>query len=191
VEQYTNDFVHQANARSNSGLAPVVDLSVQTAHLRVAVNAMTLDLKPTGTSDFIPYRGTNGNFQVGFTPAGKLELQYYGGRNLTYSVQSGASYYLDERTGVAVASPLGWRATGRIYWEQGRNPYVASAAGGPTVTNHLTAYGGNLSLRIGRSASFVVGGSRSEYTSPVAEANRSIAQIQATLQLQSGEGQWW
>jgi hypothetical protein len=191
VEQYTTDFVHSENGRSSSGPAPFAELSVQAGHLSVIVNAIALDLKPTGQSEFVKYSGTNGNFQIGFRPAGKLELEYYGCRNLAYSIDPATPYYMDERTGVAVQSPLGWRATGRVYWENGRNPYVASATGGTAETDRFSTYGGNASLEFGRAVSLVVGGSRSDYTSAVAARNRSITQIQASLQFQSGKGQWW
>jgi hypothetical protein len=157
----------------------------------VSVNAIALDLKPGSGSNFVPYKGTNGSFQIGFAPVAKLELVYYGGRNLAYSVRPGASYYVDERTGVALQTALGWRSTCRLYWEKGRNPYVATTPGGVTGTDRLTVYGGIVSLKVGRSAFFNVGGSVSDYTSPVPDRNRSISQIQASLQLESGKGQWW
>jgi len=189
--QYTTDFVHPENPQSNSGPALITLLSAKAGHLSLDVNVVTLDLKPTGSSEFVPYRGTNGGFRIGFRPAGKLEMNYYGGRNLVYSLAPGASYYLDERTGVALQYPFGWRASGRVYWEKGQNPYVASATGGPVGTDHFTTYGGNVSVQIGRSASLNVGASRSDYTSEILTRNRSITLIQASLHLQSGKGQWW
>ncbi|MBZ5590456.1 MAG: hypothetical protein LAO05_18045 [Acidobacteriia bacterium] len=191
VEQYTTDFVHEEGGRSNSGPAPIAEVGVKTTHLRVVVNAIALDLNPTGRSEFIRYSGTAGDFQIGFRPTERLELEYYGGRSLSYSVQLSTPYFLDERTGVALQSPLGWRAASRIFWETGRRNYVTSAAGGSGGADHFSGYGGSFSLQIGRSASLNVWMSRSDITSAVATRNRSLTQIQASLQLKGGQAQWW
>ena len=191
VEHFTTEFVHEERARSNSGPAPIGELSILTTHLRVLVNAIALDLNPTGQSEFIRFRGTAGDFQIGFRPTERLELEYYGGRSLSYSVQESTPYFLDERTGVALQFPLGWRAGGHIFWETGRKIYVASATGGSGGTDTLSGYGGNFSLQIGRSASLNVWVSRSDVTSAVVTRDRAITQIQASLQLKGGQAQWW
>jgi len=190
VERYTTDFVRNVNGQSNSGPAPIAELSVETARVFALVSAIALDLKPTGPADFARYTGTNGDFQIGFRPSGKVILEYYGGRSLAYSIDPATPYYLDERAGLAVQSALGWRATARMFWEKGRNAYVA-AGGGPGVADRLTGYGGTITFGLGREASFDVGGSRVDYSSPAVARNRSVTQIQASLRLMSGKAQWW
>jgi hypothetical protein len=191
VEQYTTDFVHPENPQSNSGSAPIAELSVKAGHLSVNVNATALDLKPNEVSKFVPYSGTNGGFRVGFRPAGRLEFEYYGGRNLVYSVEQGVSYYLDQRTGIAVQSELGWRATGRIFLETGHDDYVFESAGTAGRTDDLRAYGVTFNIRLGRVASLAVGGDRTDYTSTVAGYDRSVTQVRTGLQFSSGKAQWW
>jgi len=191
VEQYTTDFVHTEGGRSNSGPAPIAELSVKAGRLSVIANAVVLDLKPSGLSDFVSYRGTNGNFQVGLRPAGKIEALAYGSRNLAYSTAPGISYYLDERTGFALQSPLGWRVKGRVFVESGRDRYVVAPGAGAGRTDDLKAYGATVNVQVGRRANFVFGGDRTDYTSDVAGYGRSVTQVRTALQFSSGKAQWW
>jgi hypothetical protein len=191
LEQYTTDFVHSVNGRSNSGPAPIAELRVQTGHLSVIVNAIALDLKPSGQSEFVQYSGTNGGFQIGFRPAGKVQMLTYGSRNLVYSATPGIPYYLDDRVGVALQSPLGWRANGRVFVESGHDRYVVGSGIGAGRTDDLKDYGAVVNIQIGRWATLVAGGDRTNYTSKVAGYDRSVTTIRTGLQIASGKAQWW
>ena len=191
VEQYTTNFVNGGGEQANSGAAPVAELSLKAGRLSVLVNAVALDLKPSGQSGFVPYSGTNGNFQVFLKPAGRLTLEYYGGRNLAYSVESGVAYYLDQRMGLAVSSDLGWRASGKIFWETGHLDYIAQPAGATGRTDDLRDYGALFNVRLGRLVTLVVGGDRTDYTSALLANNYSITRVRTSLQFSSGKAQWW
>ncbi len=191
VEQYTTDFIHEENRRSNSGLAPIAELRGEAGHVSVVANAVFLDLKPDAQSGFVAYRRTNGRFQVGFRPAGQLEVWLYGGRSLAYSVASEYSYYVDERTGIAIQSPIGWRATGRVFYESGKDGYIAESTGSFARTDDLNAYGVAADVRLGRRATLVVGADRTNYTSGLGVYDRSVTRVRTSLQLSGGKGKWW
>ncbi len=191
VEQVTNDFTNPERDHSNSGSAPLLEVNFQGAHVRAAVSAVALDLKPEGASQFVAYTGTNGQFQLGWRPGGKVEFVVYGSRNLVYSVFTETPYYIDERTGFSVQAPLGWRSTASAFVEAGRDRYVATPGTGPAPTDDLRGYGATLSFKLGRSVSLVVGGWRTDYTTDLGLYDRSITQVQTTLQFAGGTTQWW
>ncbi len=191
VEQFATDFAHPDNPNSNSGLAPIAELDLKAGRLRVGVRAFRLNLKPRGTSQFVPYDDTDGSFRLGLKPAGKVELQYYGGRNLVYSVTPGTPYYIDERTGFGLQTRLGSRATGQIFLENGRNRYVAERAGSVPRSDDFKTYGARVNAQIGRWATLVLGADRTDFTSTSAVYDRSITRIETSLHLATGKAQWW
>jgi len=191
VEQYTTDFVQLNPGSSNSGPAPVAELSAKSGRWSLTVNAQLLDLKPTGSSNFVPYTGTNGNFRIGFQPAGRATLEYYGGRSLAYSVQPEIPYYIDERMGLGLQSALGWRSTGRVYWETGHDDYAPGSQEGSPRRDDFRTYGATFNVGLGRFASLVFTGDRTDYTSTVAAYDRAVSRFQVSLQLSSGKAQWW
>jgi hypothetical protein len=192
VESFNNDFIHPDHDLSSSGTAPMIELRVQRAHVRVSASAVRLDLTPKAGSSFVKYTGTMGQFQLGWRPRSRLELVWYGNRNLVYSFSQGSPYYIDERAGLSAAMPLGWRSRVRIYGETGREEYTAAPAApaAPGRTDDLKAWGGSLSFELGRDVSLAFSGSRTDYTSVLAQFARSVTQVQATLQFGGGSG-WW
>ncbi len=191
AERYTAEFVHPENSRAASGTAPIAELSARTGHLSVDVNVAVLDLEPTAPSEFVPYRGTNGSFRVGVRPGGRFDFEYYGGRNLVYSIEPGVSYFLDERVGVAAGSKLGWRANGRVFWESGRDDYVPQAGAATARTDDFNAYGATVDVRVGRQTTLLLGVQKTEFTSSVAGFDRSVTQVRTGLQFSTGRSQWW
>ena len=189
VENFSTEFIHPDHDLSNSGTAPMVEVRVQRAHVRISASAVRLDLTPKAGSSFVKYTGTMGQFQLGWRPRSRLELVWYGNRNLVYSFSQGSPYYIDERTGLSAEMPLGWRSRVRVFGESGRDRYVASAAG-PGRGDDLKAWGGSLSFALGGDVSLGLSGSRTDYTSRVAFFDRSITQVQATLQF-GGRWGWW
>ncbi len=191
AEQVINDFIHPERDRSNSGTAPLAELSLKGGHVRLTASAVFLDLKPRNGSGFVAYKGTTGHFRVAWQPAGKLEMQCYGGRDLAYSIEPATSHYLDERTGIALQSALGWRAVGRVFIEAGHDSYVSEPGAAPGRTEDLKAYGATVNLRLTRRATVVLGGDRTDYTSSDGIYDRSVTRVQTSIQVTGGKSQWW
>lgn len=191
AERITTDFIHPEHDLSNSGTAPLLELDLQGAHLHATVSAIALDQRPKESSGFIKYSGTAGQFRLGWRPHGKLELAWYGARDLVYSVYAPVPYYIDERTGISAQTPLGWRSTIRAFVEAGRDTYVATPAFNGARTDDLKAYGAAFNLKLSELVTLVVGGSRTEYTTDLGAYNRSVTQVQTSLQFNSGAAAWW
>jgi hypothetical protein len=186
VERITTEFVRPGRNRSNSGGAPLVELSMEGGHLRVVVDAVKLDLEPEDASTFIPYAGTTGHVQLAWTPRSALELQVYGGRNLVYSISEVGPYYVDERKGVGVSTRIGWRGVARLFWETGRDDYA-----GVSRTDDLKSYGAVFDFKLGRWGSFVIDGARTDYASSDVAFDRSVTRVQTSIRLTGSSAQWW
>jgi len=193
VERITNDFVHPENDISNSGTAPMLELNLQGAHLWASASAVALDLKPDGSSQFVPYSGTTGQVQLGWRPRGRLGLVLYGGRNLVYSTYYvDTPYFVEERTGVSVQTPLGWRTSVGAFYERGRDNYVASSGAGMSGTNDFSGYGATLGFKLGRWATLVFRGWRNDYTGgEVGFYEHSVTQVQTSIEFSGGTMEWW
>jgi hypothetical protein len=191
AERYTTDFISAAGGPSNSGTAPIAELAFKTTRVSVNINAAALDLKASASSGFVTYSGTNGNFRFAYRPASRLELQLYGGRNLAYSVAPGTPYYLDERTGVAMQSTVGWRVIGKIFAETGHDEYVAAVPAAGPGSEKLKDFGALVSVQLAKKVVLTVGGDRTRYTSAGGANDRSVARVQTSIQFATGKGQWW
>jgi hypothetical protein len=190
-ENLTTDFLVGVSNRSNSGEGKTLELDLRGHHFWTIARVTDLSLRAEGVSDFPPFDGTTGQVQIGWRPGGKLEWQAYGARNISYTLIALQSYYIDERWGLGLQSPLGWRTTGRIFWEQGRDEYPGLTGGSAGRTDHFDGYGLNLSVKLGSGSAVALEGSRTNYESIVSENNRSITRVQVTLSLAGAGAQWW
>jgi hypothetical protein len=190
-EKVTTDFLADVADRSNSGEGRTLELDLRGHHLWAIARVTDLSLRAEGASDFPPFDGTTGQVQVGWKPGGKLEWQAYGGRNISYTLLALQSYYIDERWGLGLQSPLGWRTTGRIFWEQGRDKYPDLIGDGAQRTDDFDGYGLTLSVKLGSGSAVALEGSRTNHTSIVPESNRSITRVLVTLSFAGAGGQWW
>jgi hypothetical protein len=190
-ENLTTDFLVGVSNRSNSGEGRTLEVNLRGHHFWTIARLTDLSLRAEGVSDFPPFDGTTGQVQIGWKPGGKLEWQAYGGRNLSYTLIALQSYYIDERWGLALQSPLGWRTTGRIFWEQGRDQYPSSSGDGIRRTDDFNGYGLSLNVKLGEGSAVWLEGARTDYTSILPEFNRVVTRIQVTLSLAGAGAQWW
>ncbi len=192
VEHVGVDFVRAERDRSAAGDAPVFEAALDGKRLRLDANIMFPTLRPQSGSQFVRFSGTTGRVQLGFKPVGRLEWQLYGGRNLAFSVSTDSPYFIDERAGLAVQSPLGWRATGQAFYERGRDVYSGLVAEAGTIRRtDLRAFGGGADLAIGRHTWLSLQASRTDYSSAGPFGDRSITRVQTGLRFGSAAAEWW
>jgi hypothetical protein len=190
-ESLTTDFLTETASRSNSGGGPTLEFDLKAHHLWAAARLTDLSLRAEGGSGFPPFDGTTGHVQVGWKPGAKLEWQLYGGRNLSYTLFALDSYYVDQRWGLGLQSPLGWRTTARIFWEQGRDEYPPPDGSQSTRTTDFASYGVTLSVEVGSGMAVQFEGSRTSYSSIVSDDNRAVTRILMTLNFAGAGSQWW
>lgn len=190
-EDLTTDFITDAQNRSSSGDGRFVELDLRGNRLWATARATAVALRPQEGSEFASLDTTTGQAQIGFKPGGKLEFQAYGGRSISYSLLALPSYFTDERWGLAVQLPLGWRSNARLFWEQGRNEYPPMTGESVGRTDDLDGYGAGLIIKMGKGSAVGLEGSRTDYTSVLPEYNRSITRVQVFLSLAGAGGQWW
>ncbi len=190
-EKLATDFLYDTQDRSSSGDSRFVELELQGRRLWTTARASVLALRPEGRSEFVPLDTTAGRVQIGWRPRGKLEWQLYGGRSISYTLVTVGPYYLDERWGLSLQSPLGWRTTGRIFWERGRDRYARVAGESVGRTDDVSGYGLGLNIKLGEGSALGLEGARTDYTSILPEFDRSVTRVQVTLSLAGAGGQWW
>ncbi len=184
------DFDHPQRDRSSSGDAGLLELRFERARLTGHAVALFTQLDPETGSEFVPYDGTLGTFDLRWRPGAKLEWEVYGYRNLVYSLEEPSPYYTDERVGLALAIPMGWRSDLRFFVESGRDDYVTTEAGLSSPDRDATSYGARLGLKLGAKARFELRLSHSDYTYP-GDRSRSVDRIQTSLSLGGGAGGWY
>jgi hypothetical protein len=190
-QQLTTDFPSETQNRSNSGDGRFVEFELKGPHLWMNARSTWVSLRPESGSEFVPIDTTTGQAQIGLKPGGKLEFQLYGGRSISYTLLTVSPYYVDERWGLGVQSPLGWRTTARIFWEEGSDQYASVPGQEAGRTDDFSGYGLSLHVKLGKSSEIGLEGSWTDYSSIVPDYNRKIARVEVTLTLAGAGGQWW
>jgi hypothetical protein len=184
------DFLHQIENRSNSGNGAFVELQASGKHFWAGGSVSFASLRAVGGSSFVPYDGSAGHIQAGWQPSGNLQLQLYGGRYISYTSAAPAPYYIDRRLGVGVQGSLGWRTTARVFRESGRDDFAQGAVEARR-TDDFNSIGVTFDFKIGRRSGVTVGWSRTDYTSQVPGASRSIPMFQLSLRFAGSGVGWW
>jgi hypothetical protein len=172
--------------RSNSGTAPVLELSRQHGRLALDVDLAQRSLTAKRGSAFVKFDKTTGHAAVSYQIDRPLELFVYANRNLVYSVDPGYSYYDDLRHGASLHVALGNRARLAVFGETGRLGYTAFLAGIPERHDDLVAFGGSFSFDLLRSATLGIQGSRTRYNSNIPGAGRTLTLVGFTATLAGG-----
>ncbi len=189
-ESLRTEFLHELRNGSNSGNGPFVELQLQGKRLWTNVHVSNLLLEARAGSDFVRYSGPAGFLQMGWRPSGNIEVQLFGGRYLSYTVVAPAPYYVDSRVGTGVQGNFGWRTTARLYVERGRDRF-AYQSGVLHRTDDFDVIGTTLDFKIGRRSGVTLGWARTDYTSDVAGASRSIPMFQLSLRFAGSGVGWW
>jgi hypothetical protein len=184
-------FTRDTYDRSNKGVAPVIELDYTVARFMAEASAAYRSLEPTGDSIFRPFEGVTGHFSFGWRPGSRLSFELYGSRNVVYSLYTGSTYYLDNRYGVGLTIPLGWRIRTRAYYERGTNDYVMLESFDNQRTDDRSAYGGSAEVMLGEQARFYLAVSQQSYESSFDLGNRSIFRFQFGFSIGERYSLWY
>jgi len=172
--------------RSNSGTAPVLEVSRQRGRLGVDVDLAQRSLAPKPGSAFVKFDKTTGHAIVSYEIVRSAELFVYANRNLVYSVDPGYSYFDDLRHGASLHFALGNRSRLSLFGETGRLGYTVSLPGTPARHDDLVAFGGAFTVDVLRGVVLGLQGSRTHYTSNIPGAGRTLTLLGFTATLSAG-----
>jgi hypothetical protein len=174
--------------RSNSGTAPVLELSREHGRLFFEVDLAQRSLSATQGSSFAHYDKTTGHITVSYEITPTTEVFVYANRNLVYSLLPDYSYFDDLRHGVALHVKLGARAKVSGFGETGSLGYtqIAGATGTPERHDDLVSFGGAFSFDVARGAVVSLVGSSTRFTSNLPGLARSINTLGLNLNLAAG-----
>jgi hypothetical protein len=173
--------------RSNSGTAPVLELSRQHGRLYFDIDLAQRSLTAKQGAEFVKFDKTTGHATVSYEITRTVELFGYANRNLVYSVLPGYSYFDDLRHGASLHVQLGRRTRASVFGETGTLGYTTFVPGTARRTDDLTAYGGGLSWNFLRGAVFGLQGSRTRFTSNLPGAGRTLTVLGFTVTLVGGQ----
>lgn len=176
-------FSHRRGAvdRSNSGTAPVLELTRDRGRLSFQADVAQRSLSAKQGASFVHFAKTTGHAAISLAVSHAAEVFVYASRNLVYSLLPGYSYLDDLRHGVSLHLNLGRRTTANLFGETGNDSYTALAAGTPRRKDDLTSFGGALSFGLVRSAVLSLQGSRTRFTSNQPRAGRSLTTLGLTV----------
>jgi hypothetical protein len=172
---------------SNSGTAPVLEISREHGRFYFQIDLAQRNLTANPGATFPKYDKTTGHITVSYAFTSEVELFLYANRNLEYSIDSGYAYFDDLRHGASLHVKLGRRTSANVFGETGTLGYTASGPDAPARTDDLVAYGGAITFSIARGASVSLLGSSTRFTSNLPGLGRSLNTIGLTMTLVAGQ----
>jgi hypothetical protein len=169
--------------RSNSGTAPVLEVTREHGRLFFQADVAQRFLRGKQGSSFVKFDKTTGHATVAFELTRTLEVFVYANRNLVYSVLTNYSYFDDLRHGASLHLKLGRRAAANVFGETGTLGYTAITPGTPRRADDLTAFGAGLSVQLLRRVAANLQGSRTRFTSNLPGAGRSLTTLGLSVTL--------
>lgn len=174
AETSRTEFDRAARDSSNEGTAPVLEFLIDRPRIYVRADLAARSLEATEGSRFVAFDGITGDVALNLVPRSRIDVWFYGNRNLVYSLQPDYPYLEDQRFGIAVGSRFGRYVFGRIYAETGTGDYVAFLPDAPERQDDLTSFGGSLRFTITESLSLAFQASRIEIDSNLPGNDRSF-----------------
>jgi hypothetical protein len=173
--------------RSNSGTAPVLEVSRQHGRLYFDLDLAQRSLTAKQGAEFVKFDKTTGHATVSYEITRTVELFGYANRNLVYSVLPGYSYFDDLRHGASLHVQLGRRTRASIFGETGTLGYTTFVPGTASRSDDLTAYGGAIAFNFLRGAVLGLQGSRTHFASNLPGAGRTLTLLGFTVTLAAGQ----
>jgi hypothetical protein len=181
------DHLPGAINRSNSGTAPVLELSREHGRLYLQADVAQRSLTAKQGAEFAHYDRTTGHVTVSYEITHDFELFVYLNRNLAYALEPDYSYFDDLRHGASLHVKLGRRTRASVFGETGRLGYTAVVPGAPQRTDDLLSYGGALSMDLTKGAVISLIGSSTRFTSDLPGEARSLNTLGITITLAAGQ----
>lgn len=174
----------------NEGTSPVLGVAYTGPRFNARVDLSRRSLDPSPGSRFVPFEGESGSVSASTASPRGLQLGVYGSRNLVYSLIEGYDYFTAERTGLWIGAEIGHRTRLALYGEQGDNDYTSADAAVAPRTDDVTAWGGQLSIDLGRKLRLQIGGSEAEYDSNLVGFDRTVTTVTSSLSLATDSLIW-
>lgn len=190
VELSRVDFTEGERDRSTRSTAPLFEVRVDGNRFDARARVVWASLEPVGGSQFPESRTTLGSFSLGFTPGARLGWRLYGGRNLVYAYESSVTHYAEDRVGLGLSLPMGWRTVLGGFTEWGRRS-LGVQQGGAGSRGNSASYGGTVSFLVREQTRLLVRVARTRYERLGGLPETTITRITATLGLGAGVSEWW
>lgn len=167
---------------SNTGEAPVVEVTYTGPKFSLSTQAAFRTLEPEGDSDFPETETTTYGAELGID-GNRLSPVLYARRTLSLAISEGYSHFETEVVGLSTDLRLGHRTGLRAFGETGRSDFTALDPGVPPREDDHLSYGIELGLRFGRGLNLTVGGHRSEFDSNLPGEDRTLTVITTGIDL--------
>ncbi len=173
--------------RSNSGTAPVLELSREHGRLFFEADVAQRSLTAKQGAAFVKFDKPTGHVTLSYEIARPVEVFVYANRNLVYSLLPGYSYFDDLRHGASLHLQLGRRTKASVFGETGTLDYTTFAAGAARRNDKLTSYGGAIGFDLWRGAVLGLQGSHTRFDSNLPGGGRTLAVLGFTVSLTAGQ----
>jgi hypothetical protein len=173
--------------RSNSGTAPVLELSREHGRLFFQADVAQRSLTAKQGAEFVKFSKPTGHVTVSYEISRPVELFVYANRNLVYSLLPGYSYFDDLRHGVSLHLQLGRRTKASFFGETGTLDYTTFTPGAARRADKLTSFGGGISINLFRGAALGLAGSHTRYDSNLPGGGRTLDILGLTVTLTAGQ----
>jgi hypothetical protein len=180
------DFTNAERDLSSSGEAPLVEVLYQGPRFFASARAEHRSLEPlTESSSFPESETTTYGLQLGLE-GNRISPVAYARRSLGLAITPGYSFLTTDVVGLATTVSIGRRTEVRVFGETGTTDFERISGEVPAREDDLTAFGGEIGFRIGRSLSFRLGGYRADFDSALPGLDRSVTRFGTGLTLGLG-----
>ncbi|MCB1009808.1 MAG: outer membrane beta-barrel protein, partial [Acidobacteria bacterium] len=159
------DFEPGAGDRSNSGDFWGVGVAWRRPKTGASISLRRSNLEPKEGSEFEGFEGDTWDAEISWSPREKFSLALYSRRNLSYTLDTEESFYVDERFGVRVGLGIGWRFRLNLFSEQGSLDYGEGKSSTSQRSDDLLAWGAELAFPVGQRFHISTGVKRTEVDS--------------------------
>jgi hypothetical protein len=173
--------------RSNSGTAPVLELSREHGRLFFQADVAQRSLTAKQGAAFVKFDKPTGHVTLSYEISRPVELFVYANRNLVYSLLPGYSYFDDLRHGASLHLQLGPRTKASLFGETGTLGYTTFAPGTPHRSDKLTSVGGSIGFNFFRGSVLGLAGSHTRYDSNLPGGGRTLDILGFTVTLAAGQ----
>ena len=189
VEGTRTEFVETPEVRDNQSTAYLIGIHYDRPRFFLNVSVGYRQGRAFNGSSFPDFGTVTGSYFASFFATPWFEIQPYGRRTIGYGLAADTPYFFDTRNGGAVNFRVHRRVELRGYGEAGTNDYAFPLVGpGPKRFDHVTEYGGGISVLLTRKLVLSAIASRVKYTSNIPGLDRTITRFTTGL---SFEGEFF
>lgn len=183
VERTATAFVNDTG-RDNRTRAAM--LTVQYDLPRTFLNAAISRRRgePEGGGTFKPLSTTTGSYSISRRLTAPILVEFFGRRNLTYSVFESNAYFIENVNGLSASAQVARRVAIQASGDLGRNEYpveIGVGAGRVTRRDQRRSAAVGLAFQLTENAFLTIIGSSTHYDSNIAGFDRNLARVSTSL----------